>query len=215
MLNEFWPYAWKAVVGVLIGLGILSTPLVPNAAHEDYSMASSLPPPQSLAEIVDRAPLIFIGEIGPVDQYLDFVVYGDDGQMLKERPVHADGNPTGDVPATDFLLKVEKVIRDDGRVARGEPIILREGGTITEELKKLTQGTEYEITFTGDRYLFLLIPTPDGLAYGFYYGPWSRLIVDGDTLRISDDKRQPLQFGDDAKPITLDEFIQFVESRKS
>lgn len=215
MWNEFWTYTWKALIGVLIGLGILSAPMAPNASHTDYSMAALPLAPQSLAEIVDRAPLIFIGEVGPVVQYLDYVAYGDDGQMLKERPVNDSGNPMSDAPATDFLLKVEKVIRDDGAIASGAPIILRVSGTMTEESKKLTEGSFFDATYTGDRYLFLLGLNPDGQNYSFVHGPWGRLIVDGDTLRLSDDKRQPLQFGDDAKPITLDEFIQFVESRKS
>jgi hypothetical protein len=165
-----------------------------------------------LDEIVDKAPLILIGEVGPVVQYLDFAVYGEDGQLLKERPTDADGNPQGDIPATDFLLQVEEVIRDDGRIARGEPIILRMGGHITEELKQLTQATEFPFSYTGDRHLFLLVPTPDGQAYGFYYGPWSRLTIDGEVLRMSNGEQQPLQFKDSAGPVTLEEFMKMVRS---
>lgn len=211
MTNQVWPYIYKALIGILIGLGILSAPITPSSSHNDYSMAATVAPPESLAELVDRASLIFIGEVGE-GQLVEMFGYKDG----KPVTVDAFNSPLGGLPGTDFLVKVEKAIRDDGKIASGEPIILRVPGAITEEIKKLTQGTEYEATYTGDRYLFLLSPNPDGQTYGFYYhGPWSRLIVDGDTLRLSDDKRQPLQFGDDAKPITLDEFIEFVESRKS
>lgn len=209
MVSGLWPYVYKVLMGVVIGLGILSTSSLPGSQSTENSMALPVAPPQSLAELVEHAPLILIGEVG-AGQPVEMFGYRDG----KPVTVDAFNSPLGGLPGTDFLLKVEKVIRDDGRIASGEPIVLRVPGAITEELKKLTQGTEYEVTYTGDRYLFLLSPYPDRQTYGFYY-PWSRLIVDGDTLRLSDNTRQPLQFADNAKPITLDEFIQFVESRQS
>jgi hypothetical protein len=62
-------------------------------------------------------------------------------------------------------------------------------------------------------YLFLLGSSPDGKSYGFYYGPWSRLIIDGEILQVSDGQQQPLQFADHPEPITLEEFIQYVQSQ--
>ena len=181
-------------VGALLGFGF------------DYTG-----PAPSLDALIDRAPLIFIGTVGPIEQHLEVSgYYGEEGQL--ESPTDAEGAslPGYDYPATDFILQVEEVIRDDGTIARGEPIVLRVLGHITEELKQASQGGEYPVSYTGDRHLFVLTPTPDGRSYGFYYGPWSRLIVDGDILRVSNGAQQLLQFGDRGQSVTLEEFIQAV-----
>jgi hypothetical protein len=183
-----------------------TSPLVVQA-----SGAVMVMPPQTLDEWVSKAPLIFIGEVGLVVQYLEFAVYGEDGQ-LKEPDLDAAGNPFPPVPATDFALQVEEVIRDDGAIASGEPIILRMPGIATEEIKELTKASAYPSSYTGDRHLFLLAQNPDGKSYGFYYGPWNRLLIDGEILRVSDGLQQPLHFGDSTEPITLDQFIQHVKS---
>ncbi|MDI9547365.1 MAG: hypothetical protein QM346_07150, partial [Chloroflexota bacterium] len=156
--------------------------------------------------------MIFIGTVGPIEQHLEVSgYYGEEGQL--ESPTDAEGAslPGYDYPATDFILQVEEVIRDDGTIARGEPIVLRWLGHATERLKQASQEGEYPVSYTGDRYLFLLFPYPDGETYGFYYGPWSRLIIDGEMLRVSNGKQQPLQFWDGAGPVTLEEFIQAVK----
>lgn len=185
----------------------LTTPI---AAGEPMGGGFVLAYPASLEDLVGHADLIFTGEVGPVVQYLEYCGYDKDGQ-LREKCVATDvaGNPAPGFPLTDFQLYVEEVLRDDGTIARGEPVILRELGHITAELKQLSQGGEFPASYTGDRYLFLLTPTPDGKAYGFYT-VWGRLIVDGDMLRVSNGKQQPLQFGEDV-PVTLDEFIKAVK----
>ena len=74
----------------------------------------------------------------------------------------------------------------------------------------MTQAGEFPLSYTGDRHLFVLTPNPDG-SYGFYYGPWSRLIVDGDMLRVSNGAKSSFQFGERDTPVTLDEFIKAVK----
>jgi len=110
-----------------------------------------------------------------------------------------------------LLLHAKEVFRDDGTIAGKEPIILRVLGFATAEHKQLSQASEFPLSFTGDQHLFVLTPNPDGQSYGFYYGPWSLLIVDGDILRVSNGEQQPLQFGDKSRPVTLEEFIQAVK----
>lgn len=168
-------------------------------------------PAPSLAALVDHAPLIFIDTVGPVQQHLEVSgYYGEEGQL--EFPGTDDeGKPLPGIPVTDFLLHVEEVIRDDGTIASGQPIILRVVGYITEELKQSSQAGEFPASYTGDRYLFLLSPYPDGQTYGFYYGPWSRLIIDGDILRISNGVQSPLQLGDSDQPITWNEFLEAAQ----
>ena len=122
------------------------------------------------------------------------------------------GNPLPNIVVTDFPLRVEKVIRDDGGIAAGKSIILRMIGAAEPGTKGLTENIEFPFSYPGDRYLFLLTPNRDGKTYGLRYGPWSRLIVDGEILRTSRGKQQPLQFEGTDQPVTLDEFVQFVES---
>ncbi len=195
--------------GASAPLSPLPTPIGGFGSPLGSGFAGFAPPP-SLDELVDNASLIFIGTVGPVKQYLEvYGYYGEDGQL--EFPGTDDqGTALPGWPVTDFILQVEEVIRDDGTIARGEPIVLRWLGHATERLKQASQEGEYPVSYTGDRYLFVLTPNPDGQSYGFYYGPWSRLIVDGDIQRVSNGAQQLLQFGDRGQSVTLEEFIQAV-----
>jgi hypothetical protein len=99
-------------------------------------------PPPSLDALVEQATLIFTGTVGPIEQYLETVgVYGADNQLALSG-MDAEGTPLPGYPVTDFLLQVENVIRDDGTIAAGEPIILRVEGHVSEELKQTSQAGE-------------------------------------------------------------------------
>lgn len=171
-----------------------------------------LAPPPSLDALIDKAALIFFGEVGPMEQTLEMVTYRE----VPQPPTPSKGptiEPLPEVmeyPATDFRLEVEEVLRDDGSIAAGDPIILRVLGHVTADLKESSQAGFYPVTYTGDRYLFLLTPYPDGETYGFYYGPWSRLLLDGDLLFASTGPPEPLRFAEVGGLLTLDEFVQAV-----
>jgi hypothetical protein len=155
-----------------------------NSGFPDYD------PPPSLQILIENAPLILIGEVGQVERYTGKLGYGEDGQIVTPTP-GTDLAPPSVVrmyPATDFRIEVEQVLRDDGTIAADKPVILRVLGHVTEELKQSTQEGLYPVTYTGDHYLFLLTPYPDGQTYGFYYGPWSRLIIDGDIILVPKNK---------------------------
>lgn len=186
-----------------------SHPLVLPNGDTSLTGYMDVMPPWSLNELVEDAPLIVIGEVGPA-HYTETFPYDKDGNTITR-----DGfnSPIAGLPVTDFVINVEQVIRDDGTIARGEPVVLRTQGEITEELKKLTQGSEYEVTYTGDRYLFLLYRDPIWQRHIFYHELWSRLIIDGDLLRISGGVQPPLQVAGSTEPLTLDEFIRFVQSQ--
>lgn len=178
-------------------------PLSPLPEASDYL------PPRTLGDLARNSPLIFIGTVGPVDQYTTFCGYGEDGKTSLPCSEGAG------VPATDYTLQVEEVVRDDGTIAGGKPIILRMPGHITEDMKEATAGIDFPFSYPGERRLFLLSPSPDGENYSFRDGPWSRLIIDGDILRISNATEDPLQFQGDVEPITLEAFIAFVKDSQS
>jgi len=170
-------------------------------------------PPRSFDALLEKASLIFVGKVGPVEQYLDRVTYEDGQEVILDTDATPVPGLVEQYPVTDFRLQVDEVLRDDGTIAASEPVFLRVLGHITEEMKQSSQDGVYPVTYTGDRYLFLLSPYPDGKTHGFYYGPWSRLIIDGDILRISNGDRDPLVFDESAGPVTLEEFRQAVADR--
>jgi hypothetical protein len=179
-------------------------------SRADHSAAAAVPPPKTLAELASKAELVFVGEVGPVVQRRTYSGYGPKGELLDG--FDANGNPVPKVPITDFELKVEQVVKDDGAIASGKPIILRMGGDATPEMKQITANGEYPFSFTGDRHLFLLTRNPDGQTYGFYYGPWSRLLIDGNNnLRVSNGSQELLKLDGSDAPISLDEFIRRVK----
>lgn len=166
------------------------------------------PPPPSLDALLAQAPLIVFGEVGPVDAYTEFATYDENGQPITDR----EGDFWASIGSTEFQLRVEEVWRDDGTIARGAPLILRMVGHADAVRKAWSQNADYPLSYTGDRHLFLLSPYPDGQAYGFYYGPWSRLIVEGSELYVSNGNRDPLRFAADEPPLTLDELRLAVAS---
>lgn len=211
MLKQSWFRPWRLLAGFAIVLTILGSSLGSVVAARDSAASESaasteLPVPQSLEELVRDAQVIVVGTVESFLQYSEARPYRN-GLPLTD----AAGNLLRGIPTTDYLLSVETVIRDDGTIARGEPIVLREPYHVTDELRRLTRDSEYPLSSVGDRYLFALGRFPDGTAYGPKYGPWGRLIIDGDILRLSNATRDPLQFGNDGNPIALEEFIATVE----
>ncbi|MCL6511326.1 MAG: hypothetical protein K6U78_11610 [Anaerolineae bacterium] len=158
--------------------------------------------------MLSKTQLIVIGEVGPVVQRRTFSGYGPNGELWDG--FDAVGRPVPQVPFTDFEVKVERVLRDDGSIANAKPIILRMAGDATPEMKAITQNTNYPFTYTGDRYLFLLTLNPDKTTYGFYYGPWSRLLIDGGTLRVSDGTQQLLKLDGSDAAISLEALTQRI-----
>ncbi len=173
-------------------------------------LANGASVPDSFAALIGPARLIFVGEVGEVIQHRSFAGYGPGGELLDG--INDSGVPSPTVPFTDFAVKIERIVRDDGSIASGKRIVLRMHGDATAETKKLTQGSDYPFSYTGDRYLFLLSPNPDG-TYGFYYGPWSRLIIVGSTLHVSDAAQEPFKPVGSDVAISLEEFIQQVNQK--
>lgn len=186
----------------------------PPVANQDL-MASVYP--QSLGILLNESALIVIGEIGPVYRYHDYIVYSNDGRLLIEGNEYerAYAEDTG-IPATDMYLTVHQVFRDDGTIARGEPIYLRVYGHVTDELFDEAPGEIPDDTVLNKipipepgKYLFLLGPVPEGGAYTQAFGQWGKLVIDGETLRLAS-TGEVLEIGDSG-PVTLAELLKDAE----
>ena len=101
-----------------------------------------------------------------------------------------------------IFLQVEEVI-DDGTIAQRRSSRLSHA---TEE-KQASQEGEYPVATpaTAICFCFPLSRWRDLRLLR----TWSRLIIDGGCC-VSNGKKQPLQFGDKKRPVTLEEFIQAV-----
>lgn len=198
---------WFAAVLISLLFVQCAPPVPPELTSplpEDFIPAER--DPQNLTQLLSHASLIVVGRVGPVERYLDFVVYDEDGELLTQRPIDKYGYPMSDMPATDFRIDVETVLRDDGAIAAGKPLLLRIPAHLTEEgIGKLrsidTSGFEYTYPWTGDRGLFLLAPTPDGEAYSLHDWQWSWLLLEGESLRLSNGVQSPAVLNNE--PVTL------------
>ena len=77
--------------------------------------AKWLPPPTSMDELIGDADVIAIGRVGPVIREVEEGGWDQNGQPT-EGILHTH---------TYYQLELEEVIRDDGTVASGEPVLLR------------------------------------------------------------------------------------------
>jgi hypothetical protein len=211
MLKSICGSPYRVLLTVAISFGILIAPLVSHAAPGRWTT----PVPRSMDELLHRVTLVFFGEVGPVEQCLDFSGYDWDGS-LRATPIDCYTIPTslnGLFPVTDFQLIIEEVWLDDGTIATGNSITIRMMGLPIDELVEQSKASEFPWSLTGDRHLFVLVPNPDR-SYSLSYGAWSRLIIDGEILRISNGDQTPLKFSDNEVPVTLEEFKQAVASQQ-
>lgn len=160
-----------------------------NPSTTPIDTASFVPPPQSIAELVGKANVIVIGTVGPIVNQGTFAGYDAGGNVI---PSKSTSHP--DLPITDFQINIEKVLQDDGTIRAGKPLILRMlGHPINRAERDADRSSYFPMSYTGDRHIFFLSKNPDG-TYGLYYGPWSRLVIDGQVVAISDGARTPVQF---------------------
>lgn len=189
---------WSRITGIVFVVLIVGLLLVWTSFRrqaEPSSTLSLLPPPQSMEQLVKPANVIVVGTVGQIVRQGTFAGYDPAGVTRNERP----GDPVSSrLPITDFEIKVERVLLDDGIVQSGKPLILRMIGYPTAA--PADAQSQFPMSRPGDRNLFVLSRTPDNQAYGLYYGPWSRLIINGPTVTYSDGPRTPVGFTNRRSP---------------
>ena len=160
------------------------------------SVGSMMPFPGSAEELVKYRQLHIV-LLGTIESVLEERVaggygvgggYGDDGQLV---PVD-DGQlvvPVDEVRLhfTDYQLRIERVLIDDGTVAEGDTIVLRMFGHRSSQQGTLSSvssvsSVSFDLPKQGDRLLFALHPNPDG-TYGSV--PQGLLNIDGAQVEFA------------------------------
>lgn len=170
-----------------------------------------IPVPNSLEELVASAPLIVVGEVGPVIDWYDFAFATPVPQPVS----FPQGTPRLSPnlgPVTDFSFTVEQVIRDDGTVTSGNPVVIRIGGHIDpDELRATSEEVDAIGVFPGARGLFLLTPYADGNGYGLV--TWLHHILRTDTPLLTFMDGSPISFPGERVRMTLEEFTDYVQQQ--
>ena len=77
------------------------------------------------------------------------------------------------------------------------------------------RGMEFPPSVPGDRQRFFLDRNPDQHTYGLWFGPASRLIIDGPIVRQSDGQQTPVRYPHEMAPAALVRAIQeMVEQQR-
>jgi hypothetical protein len=219
-------YTLAAVVGILLALLVTQLFLAESPTIQERSPSSatssnnpspsvmaegesgSLPArPQSIKDFVNQSDIIVVGTVGRIVREGSFYGYDANGNMLMSDP-----HPSAPFPVSrattfvDYEINVEQVIKDDGMLQAGKPLILRMPGKPSAEI---AQNPEYPMSQPGDHHLMGLTRTPDHQAYGFYYGPWGRLDIGGPVITYTDGDHTPIDFTEHRNPA---EFIQALRA---
>ena len=214
MMNRFKSkeaYRWgtltaMGMLGLVIGILFTNT-LSKHGTALDMGTGSGLPIPANRQELVQKADVIVVGRVGQVVRQGEFAGYAADGTLI--RPESADPrirNPA--LPFYDLEIKVERIIKDDGVIRSGKPLLLRMSGVRTAA--QINPQDDFPMSSPGDRHLFFLSRNPDNETYGLYFGAWSRLNIDGPIVTASDGGHSTIPFIGRTAP---SDFIDQLESK--
>ena len=191
------------IIGIVSAVAV-ARPQTPASPH----LLTLRPAPTTLDELVAQSQTIVIGTVGPLVQAGSLAGYDDQGKLITAAEKGLP--PEAEVAYFDYSVQVEQVLKDDGTVQVGQPVILRlfskdQPGTHTGDL-------EFPPSAPGDRHLFFLDQNPDQATYGLWFGPASRLRIDGPIVRQSDGKQTPVHYHGEQSPAdfmrTIREIVQ-------
>ncbi len=196
-ISLFGKRGWDGVAVLAVLLGVAVGCSSGEVETRTIVVGKRVAPPGSMEELVDGAAVIAIGRIGSVVREAD------------EGGFDQDGQPTLGLlmPHTYFELELEEVIKDDGTVASGRPVLLRVEGSLqpqeeSEGVVTVSPDGPSEMPETGQRRLFVLLKYANG---SFSTEGVNRLLdIDGDVVRFASSDGRPVGF---AAGQTPDEFV--------
>ena len=158
---------------VIVG-GLVPTPSTDAPATQPVSSGSMIARPPSIEALVAWSHIIVLGTINSVlDERV--IYYGEDGN-----PVPADEESGS--PYTDYEVRIESALKDDGRVESGGVLVLRMFGHLSQQNDIVTLAP-VRLPQPGSHYLLALGRNPDN-TYGS--GSEGLIYVDGETVTYVD-----------------------------
>ena len=168
------------------GLSPLAPELVTPAPQEpiaepgdtsggQVSSRMMVPRPESIEVLVRMSHIIVLGTISAVVDEKLIGAYGEDGNPYI--PDEESGTPY-----TDYEVRVESVLKNDGDVEDGGTLVLRMFGHLSQQSDVVTLAA-VQLPQPGSHYLLALGRNPDG-AYGS--GSEGLIYVDGETVAYAD-----------------------------
>jgi hypothetical protein len=198
-------------LGSIGGLWLAESMFVSRSSESTHDTSILFPMPRNLTDLIDNADVIVIGTVGKIVDEGAFEGYDQDGNFIRSTDFDPDNLSIDDtaLPFVDYVIQVEKVIKDDGTIKSNRPVILRMPGNRTG---KIPTDSEYPMSAPGDHHLFFLSRNPDRKSYGLYYGARSRLTINGPVVTYSNGAHTPIIFDDlYGRAIEPNSFIQKVE----
>ncbi len=227
MTHHRFPLAQWAVL-TLLAIGMIAVGILIQGCSSDeedpvvtfqnnmmiYSKTTAgswVPAPKNMQELLDSADAIVIGTVNSVSNTGILKSYNEADNVRIDDWIDTIEAETGTRPAiypnyTDYLIDIEKVIMDDGKVSTGGTVVLRMLGTSDKQATADDKPALLRLPSDGDRRVFTLARNPDG-SYGLY-GWWSHFVIDGVKVTFSDDLRTPIHFTDRVKP---EDFVKALE----
>ena len=154
-----------------------------------------VPRPESIEVLVRMSHIIVLGTISAVLDEIRFGAYGEDGNPYI--PVEESGTPY-----TDYEVRVESVLKNDGDVEDGGSIVLRMFGHLSRQNDVVTLGP-VQLPQPGSHYMLALGRNPDG-TYGS--GSEGLIYVDSETVAYADGVTFPTE-------LTGQEFVAAVRQK--
>ena len=139
------------------------------------SSSMMVPRPESIEVLVKISHIIVLGTISAVLDEKLIGAYGEDGKPYV--PVEESGSPY-----TDYEVRVESVLKNDGDVEDGGTLVLRMFGHLSQQSDVVTLAA-VQLPQPGSHYLFALSLNPDG-TYGS--GNEGLIYVDGESVAYAD-----------------------------
>ena len=149
----------------------------PTTSQEPTAPVSSsmmVPRPESIEVLVRMSHIIVPGTISAVLDEIRFGAYGEDGNP------YIPGEESG-TPYTDYEVRVESVLKNDGDVEDGGTLVLRMYGHLSQQNDVTLAAVQ--LPQPGSHYLLALGRNPDG-TYGS--GSEGLIYVDGETVAYAD-----------------------------
>lgn len=207
---------WGYAIAVLLGVVVVVFAGTLRSGDKDDSqgdatvrqgagMASLVPPPATMDELVRTSDVIVLGRIIEVIDERDEGPYADNSMYPGDSGEEADvdATPTPRPPLftfTYYSVAIQHIVADRaGRLEHAGMLTLRISGSAEEDI---AFSDMMPMPQPGDVFLFALMLNPDGETFGS--GPWGLIHVDGEVPRYNDWERTPITFAEGMSP---EEFV--------